>query len=135
MRMTIGLGLALAVCLPTGASALEMTAGVAKASITNKKPLVMVNSRLSQGTLKDIYARVLVLNDGRNRLVFVTYDLNCLDVAAFGGQSQVFGTPLPAADRRPRRPGFDQFRAEDGRGRSHTASISGLSTLTLWTLF
>jgi hypothetical protein len=68
-------------CLPTGASALEMKAGVAKAPITNDKPLVMVNSRLSQGTLKDIYARVLVLNDGQNRLVFVTYDLNCLDVA------------------------------------------------------
>ena len=81
MRMTIGLGLALAVCLPTGASALEMKAGVAKAPITNNQARVMVNSRLSLGTLKDIYARVLVLNDGRNRLVFVTYDLNCLDVA------------------------------------------------------
>ncbi len=81
MRITIGLGLALAMCLPTGASALEMQAGVAKARITNDKPLVMVNSRRSQGTLKDIYARVLVLNDGQNRLVFVTYDLNCLDVA------------------------------------------------------
>ena len=41
----------------------------------------MVNSRLSQGTFKDIYARVLVFIDEQNLLVFVKYDLNCLDVA------------------------------------------------------
>ena len=81
MWMAIRLGLVLALCLPSAASAVEMKAGVAKAPITNDQPLVMVNGRLSQGTLKDIFARVLVLNDGQNRLVFVTYDLNCLDVA------------------------------------------------------
>ena len=52
-----------------------------EARIINDKPLVMVNSRLSQGTWKDIYARVLVFIDEQNLLVFVKYDLNCLDVA------------------------------------------------------
>ena len=41
----------------------------------------MTNGRLSTGVLKDIYARALVLNDGLRRLVIITYDLNCLDVA------------------------------------------------------
>ena len=63
------------------AEAAEMKAGVAKAVITNDKPMVMVNGRTSSGTLQDIYARALVLNDGTGRLVIVTYDLNCLDVA------------------------------------------------------
>lgn len=58
----------------------EMKAGVAKAVITNKLPGVMANGNTSDGILYDIYARVLVLNDGVKRLVFVTYDLNCLDV-------------------------------------------------------
>lgn len=58
-----------------------MKAGVANAIISNKTPRVMVNGKTSEGILHDIYARVLALNDGVNRLVFVTYDLNCLDVA------------------------------------------------------
>jgi len=58
-----------------------MKAGVAKAVITNNTPLVMVNGNTSDGTLSDIHARALVLNDGSKRLIFVTYDLNCLDVA------------------------------------------------------
>jgi len=71
----------LLVGLPAPAVAAEMKAGVAKAIITNDKPLVMVNGRVSQGKLVDIYARALVLNDGAGRLVILTYDLNCLDVA------------------------------------------------------
>ena len=62
-------------------TAQTMTAGVAKGVITNAESLVMVNGRMSEGTKEDIHAKVLVLNDGANRLVFVTYDLNCLDVA------------------------------------------------------
>ena len=58
-----------------------LKAGTAKTIITNKKPRIMTNGRLSTGVLKDIYARVLVLNDGLRRLVIITYDLNCLDVA------------------------------------------------------
>ena len=67
--------------LAGAASAQTMTAGTAKGVITNDASLVMVNGRMSQGTKEDIHARVLVLNDGGSRLVFVTYDLNCLDVA------------------------------------------------------
>jgi len=62
-------------------TAQTMTAGVARGVITNAESLVMVNGRMSEGTKEDIHARVLVLNDGTKRLVFVTYDLNCLDVA------------------------------------------------------
>lgn len=78
-RLSIGMTLfALSLVLP--ATALELQAGVAKGVITNEEPFVMVNGRMSQETLKDIYARVLTLYDGTNRLVIVTYDLNCLDV-------------------------------------------------------
>jgi len=65
----------------SGIEKTEMKAGVARAVITNKSPLVMTNGNISKGTLHDIYARVLVLNDGVKRLIIVTYDLNCLDVA------------------------------------------------------
>ena len=58
----------------------NLSAGFAKAKITNTESLVMVNGRMSQGVKEDIYARVLVLNDGNQRLVIITYDLNCLDV-------------------------------------------------------
>ena len=57
-----------------------MKAGVAKAVITNKLPGVMANGNTSDGMLYDINARVLVINDGVKRMIFVTYDLNCLDV-------------------------------------------------------
>ncbi len=70
-----------ALLLTTETYAFQMSAGVAKGVITNEASLVMVNGRMSEGTLKDIYARVLTLYDGNRRLVIVTYDLNCLDVA------------------------------------------------------
>ena len=70
-----------ALLLTTEAYAFQMSAGVAKGVITNEASLVMVNGRMSEGTLKDIYARVLTLYDGNRRLVIVPYDLNCLDVA------------------------------------------------------
>ena len=76
MLAFVGMG----VFIPVSAFGFELKAGVAKAPITNSEPLVMVNGRASQEALKDIYARVLTLHDGTNRLVFVTYDLNCLDV-------------------------------------------------------
>ena len=62
----------------------KLSAGFAKAKITNTESLVMVNGRMSQGVKEDIYARALVMNDGNQRLILITYDLNCLDV----------GTPL-----------------------------------------
>jgi len=64
-----------------GVGAVELKAGVAKAVISDAAPRVMVNGRVSQGVAHDIYARALTLNDGERRLVIITYDLNCLDVA------------------------------------------------------
>lgn len=66
---------------PAAAKETTMKAGTAKAVITNHESRVMVNGRVSKGTLHDIHARALVLNDGASRLVVLTYDLNCLDVA------------------------------------------------------
>lgn len=63
---------------------MEFRAGTAKRVITPSEPRVQVFGMLSEGNLNDIHTRCLVLNDGENRLVIVTYDLNCLDV----------GTPL-----------------------------------------
>ena len=64
--------------------AVEMKAGTAKAVITpiDQKAYKLTGSgRIPEGFNKDIYARALTLNDGTNRLVIITYDLNCLDVA------------------------------------------------------
>ncbi len=80
--LTVSLAVILAASVllaENGSTALK--AGTAKVVISNKKPRVMTNGRVSTGVLKDIYARALVLNDGDNRLVIITYDLNCLDVA------------------------------------------------------
>ena len=63
------LGVAGTALAPAGVEAQQpMTAGVAKGVITNDTPRVMVNGRVSEGTKEDIYARVLVLNDGSSRL-------------------------------------------------------------------
>lgn len=68
----------------TGASAFEMKAGVSKIVITppdmERKPISVMGDPL-QGVHHDIYARILVLNDGERRMAIVTNDLNCLDVA------------------------------------------------------
>jgi neutral ceramidase len=63
--------------------ALELKAGTAKGVITPSDPLgrITVMGRPIKGVNHDIYARVLVLDDGAHKIVFVTYDLNCLDVA------------------------------------------------------
>ena len=63
--------LASAVLAPSFAETITMQAGVAKAVITNAEPLVMVNGNTSSGTLYDLYTRVLVLNDGNGRMIFV----------------------------------------------------------------
>jgi neutral ceramidase len=69
--------------LPFSALALEMKAGTAKASITPADPLgrITVMGGPVKGVNHDIFARVLVLDDGIHKMVIVTYDLNCLDVA------------------------------------------------------
>lgn len=83
MRTFAGLRTACAavLCLGVSAAAVDMKAGVAKGVITNSEPMVMVNGRVSTGTYRDIDARALSLSDGQGRLVIITYDLNCLDVA------------------------------------------------------
>jgi neutral ceramidase len=63
---------------------MEMKAGTSKRVITPKEKRIQVFGMMSEGNEKDIYARCLTLSDGAQRLVFITYDLNCLDV----------GTPL-----------------------------------------
>jgi len=87
IRLGIGLLTAVIVVLGMGSSlpvyAFEMKAGTAKTVITpeDSAPRVLVTGAKHQGVNHDIYARALTLNDGTRRLVVVTYDLNCLDVA------------------------------------------------------
>lgn len=76
----------IAVCVVLSApctGAVELKAGTAKGTITPAldKTLIGVMGKPLEGVNHDIYARVLVLNDGAHRFVIVTYDLNCLDVA------------------------------------------------------
>ncbi|HOZ48437.1 MAG TPA: hypothetical protein PLO37_15810 [Candidatus Hydrogenedentes bacterium] len=61
----------------------NLAAGTAKTVITppDAKPRVSVMGVVPKSKEHDLYARALVLNDGTNRLVIITYDLNCLDVA------------------------------------------------------
>ena len=63
--------------------AVVMKAGVAKAVITpdDWNELTTVMGTKATHKNHDLYARALTLGDGIHRLVFVTYDLNCLDVA------------------------------------------------------
>ena len=62
-----------------------LKAGTAKGIITppdiDQKQRISVMGYPLKGVKHDIYARVLVLDDGKSRLVIVSYDLNCLDVA------------------------------------------------------
>ena len=72
-----------AVTSNTAAGDMTLTAGTAKLNITPpvEEGRILVMGVPSAGKSHDIFARALVLNDGKRRLVFVTYDLNCLDVA------------------------------------------------------
>jgi len=65
------------------AAAVELKAGTAKGVITPADPKgrITVMGVKAKGVEHDIYVRVLVLDDGLHKLVLVTYDLNCLDVA------------------------------------------------------
>ena len=82
---------AFAFCVPFAiaadddASAVIMKAGAARVVITpdaaSLQHLTTVMGTKAKQIDHDIYARALVLNDGTSRLVIVTYDLNCLDVA------------------------------------------------------
>jgi neutral ceramidase len=65
------------------AKSIVMKAGVAKAVITpeNWKELTTVMGTKPTHKDHDLFARALTLSDEHSRLVIVTYDLNCLDVA------------------------------------------------------
>lgn len=65
------------------AQAVELRAGTAKADITPADPKgrILVMGGPAHGVMHHIYARALTLFDGQQRMVIVTYDLNCLDVA------------------------------------------------------
>ncbi len=60
-----------------------MRAGTAKVDVTPTKSHVCANGRKPDPPVvyHPIHARCLSLNDGARRMVFVTYDFNCLDVA------------------------------------------------------
>lgn len=80
-RVTVVL---LAVVWSGWAGGVELKAGTAKAVITpdlGEQELIGVMGKPLEGVNHDIYARALTLFDGERRLVIVTYDLNCLDVA------------------------------------------------------
>jgi hypothetical protein len=81
--ITVGLFFLAISFLAVPVKAIELKAGTAKAVITpaDYKGRITVMGVAAQGVEHDIYARVLVLDDGVKKLVFVTYDLNCLDVA------------------------------------------------------
>lgn len=87
MKSWKGAGLALlalgALLLAWPAGAVELKAGIAKGIITPADPIgrITVMGVPAKGVEHDLYARVLVLDDGAHKLVIVTYDLNCLDVA------------------------------------------------------
>lgn len=66
------------------AQLLALSVGTAKDVITppnlNNKPVGVFGVRMTE-VMHDLYARVLVLVNDNVKLVIVTYDLNCLDVA------------------------------------------------------
>jgi len=81
--MRVVCALAAVVCA-VPASGVELQAGTAKVVITpdlSGPELIGVMGKPLEGVNHDIYARALTLFDGEERLVVVTYDLNCLDVA------------------------------------------------------
>jgi hypothetical protein len=82
MVLVFGFSLALAI-FAFRSSASELKAGTAKAVITPSDPLgrILVMGGPAKGVKHDLYARALVLDDGTRKMVIVTYDLNCLDVA------------------------------------------------------
>ena len=72
-----------ALAASAGRQATELTAGTAKVDLTPTRSRVCANGRKPDPptVYAPIHARCLTLNDGRKRLVIVTYDFNCLDVA------------------------------------------------------
>lgn len=62
---------------------IRMSAGTSRVNVTPDKSRVCANGRKPDPPVvyHPIHARCLTLYDGQKRLIFVTYDFNCLDVA------------------------------------------------------
>jgi neutral ceramidase len=79
----VGNSLLRADSLVAQAGTVKMFAGTARVDVTPDKPRVCANGRKPDPptVYHPIHARCLTLHDGQKRLVLVTYDFNCLDVA------------------------------------------------------
>jgi len=75
--------LQLAGAAPLAASHLKLRAGTAKIDITPDRPRICASGDKPDPPVAyaRLHSRVLTLFDGARRMVFVNYDLNCLDVA------------------------------------------------------
>jgi len=75
--------LQLAGAAPLAASPLRLRAGTAKIDITPDRPRICASGDKPDPPVAyaRLHSRVLTLFDGARRMVFVNYDLNCLDVA------------------------------------------------------
>ena len=75
--------LQLAGAAPLAASPLKLSAGTAKIDITPDRPRICASGDKPDPPVaySRLHSRVLTLFDGARRMVFVNYDLNCLDVA------------------------------------------------------
>jgi len=75
--------LQLAGAAPLAASPLRLRAGMAKIDITPDRPRICASGDKPDPPVAyaRLHSRVLTLFDGARRMVFVNYDLNCLDVA------------------------------------------------------
>ncbi len=73
----------LAGAAPLAASPLKLRAGTAKIDITPDRPRICASGDKPDPPVAyaRLHSRVLTLFDGARRMVFVNYDLNCLDVA------------------------------------------------------
>ena len=75
MRRCWAVGLAAAILFlvvdSVAFAAVELQAGTAKGVITPDEPLTLVTGKIPTGKIHDIYARVLTLNDGAGRRVFI----------------------------------------------------------------
>jgi hypothetical protein len=72
-----------AATLPAQSSPTKLKAGIAKIDITPDRPRVCASGDKPDPPVAyaRLHSRVLTLSDGARRMVFVNYDLNCLDVA------------------------------------------------------
>src|SRR5713226_1433083 len=80
MRRREFLGVAAVAARP---SAMQLKAGTAKIDITPDRPRLCASGDKPDPPVAyaRLHSRVLTLYDGARRIVFINYDLNCLDVA------------------------------------------------------